>query len=129
MHGIATLTLRAALGESRQLAQLLASTETVNGYVVSGLMLVSEAEAYKLRVKQKIIKSKEYGRLIRKGDEILKNGSIQPFAGYFGIYSNPKVVAATVGNPANNVGSLLGDYRWHARNGEVYAICKTPIPI
>lgn len=106
MHGIATLTLRAALGESRQLAQLLASTETVNGYVVSGLMLVSEAEAYDYGVKQKIIKSKDWTP-IRKGDEILKNGSIQPFAGYFGIYSNPKVVAATVGNPANNVGRCL----------------------
>lgn len=106
MHGIATRTLRAALGESRQMAQLLASTETVNGYVVAGLMLVSEAEAYDYGVKQKIIRAKDWTP-IRKGDEILKNGSIQPFAGYFGIYSSPKLIADTIGNSANNVGRCL----------------------
>ena len=106
MHGIATRTLSAALAESRQMAQLLASTEAPNGYVVAGLMLVSEAEAYDYGVKQKILKAKDWTP-IRQGNEILKNGSIQPFAGYFGVYSNPKLVADTVGNSANNVGRCL----------------------
>mgnify|MGYP000626524326 CR=1 FL=1 len=106
MHGIATRTLRAALAESRQMAQLVASTETVNGYVVAGLMLVSEAEAFDYGAKLGIVRSKEWTP-IRNGGEILKNGSIQPFAGYFGVYSSPKLVERTVGNPANNVGRCL----------------------
>jgi hypothetical protein len=106
MHGIATRTLRAALAESRKMAQLIASTETVNGYVVAGLMVVSETEAFDFGTKLGIIRAKEWTP-IRNGGEILKNGSIQPFAGYFGVYSNPELVARTVANPKNNVGRCL----------------------
>ncbi len=106
MHGIATRSLRAALAESRQMARLIASTETVNGYVVAGLMLVSEAEAFDFGTKLGIVRAKDWIP-VRNGGEILKNGSIQPFAGYFGVYSNPELVARTVANPKNNVGRCL----------------------
>ncbi len=102
MKGLKQRNMKSALSEVRQLAKLLNSTESLNGFILSAAMLVAEEKAYRLAVEKKILSARDWAP-VTEGLDLLNNGMVNALPQY-GAYTPPEILAITLENPKNTVG-------------------------